>query len=503
MLRITEVGDTSFDFGVLPLEELRVYGVSYTGEFQGNTGTPLSTMLATGCMDLSDNFVTVFNDNPEAGLISFEDVPASGLACVVDGDGTISVATTSTSLTGYAILVTDSMNIVQLVAPDRTNVDLGSLPEGGYRVYGLAYTGSVTVAVGDDLALVALADNCFELTDQFLDVTRGEEISAGFLSNVTTAETGDTITFCPSSEAPPIAIVESSVTGPNYRYIVTDTTGRIRAADLLSPIIPFNAFGPGEYRIYGFNFTGNELVSVNQNLLTTRLSTRCAALTSNFITVIFTGPDAGSVTGPMGVDSLSVEIEGTGADASALVTFVSDFAGDDNFRYLITDADNGLLAVTDEETFNFGPAGVGICRVWGVAYAGELTVVAGEDVTEVMLASGCFGLSDGFLTVNRVDEVAGLASPEQVDAVDQLNITARPNPVGSGMLYLDLSAVEALPSARIYVRDMNGTAFIVSSLDAGSSNATVELDVSTLPTGIYFAQVATATGVQTVRFIKE
>jgi hypothetical protein len=152
------------------------------------------------------------------------------------------------------------------------SVDLGSLPEGPYRVFGLAYTGNVTVVPGDDLILVALADNCYELTDGFLAVTQGGEINAGFLTNITTEGTGDTINFCIANGDTPIAVIEASVTGPNYRFIITDEDGRIRATNLPSNIIPFQPFGPGTYRIYGFNFTGMSLAGINQNINTTILA---------------------------------------------------------------------------------------------------------------------------------------------------------------------------------------------------------------------------------------
>jgi hypothetical protein len=90
----------SFNFGPLPLMELRVYAISYTGDLLAGPGTSiLFSQLATGCVSVS-NFVTIFNDNPEAGEISFTDVPPTNVSCTVDGDGTIGVATTSTSVGG-------------------------------------------------------------------------------------------------------------------------------------------------------------------------------------------------------------------------------------------------------------------------------------------------------------------------------------------------------------------------------------------------------------------
>lgn len=506
IISVVPAGQDSFDFGSLPLQELKVWAISYTGDFLADSGFSLeSSPLATGCVNLSNNCIRVLNDNPEPGEISFDDVPGTGIACTVDGDGTISVSTTSESFTGYAILVTDTMDVVQLVALDPMNVDLGSLPEGPYRVYGLAYTGNVTVLPGDDLELVALADNCYELTAEFLDVTQGGEINAGFLINITTEGTGDTINFCVANGDNPIAVIDASVSGPNYRYVVTDEDGRIRAANLPSSIIPFQPFGPGTYRIYGLNFTGMSLVGVGQNINTTTLATGCGALTSNFITVIYEDPDGGMVTTVTGEATVEIEITGNGDDATAIVAFETTGARGENFTYLVTDENNLLLTTTAGPNIDFGPLGVGTCRVWGLSYSGNLIVGTGDNAAAVELADDCFDLSDNFVTVVRVDEVGFTnedAPEERVGPVGALLMTARPNPAGGNVLFLDLESFEAIPGGQIFVRDMNGVSYGVQSLAGGESSATVRIDISQLPSGMYFVQLASLQGMQSVRFMK-
>jgi nitrogen fixation protein len=500
----------SFEFGNLPLMELRVYGICWSGDFLAGPGTSLlnsPTPLASGCVDISDNYVTIFNDTPEAGEISFDDVPVTGVACTVNDDGSISVTTTSDSQTGYAVIVTDTFNVVQLISTDRTNVDLGALPEGLYRVWGLAYTGSVTVQAGDDITVAVLADNCYELTSSFLDVEQGGAIDAGFLINLTTIGTGDTIRWCIADGDNPIAVVEASVSGPdypNYSYIVTDSDGRVRASNLRSPIIPIGFFGAGEYRIYGFNYTGMSLVGINQNINTTLLATGCAALTSNFITVILVDPDGGMVTTTAGETEIEVEIAGTGTDATAIVSFMTTSDSLDNFVYVVTNEDNMLLAVSPNATIDFGLSGVGVCRVWGLAYTGDIIAGLNDDALTTELTDGCFALSENFVTVTRVDD-DGIDNPDggiDRDLISSLLMTARPNPVSGNVIYLDIESLGSMPSGTVYVRDINGVAYSVQRLVSGGNSTTLSLDISMLPAGMYFAQVATDTGLQSVRFMK-
>jgi len=506
IINLVEMGADSFDFGSLPLMALRIYAICYDGEFQAAAGSSLEfSPLASGCVDLSNNFIRVLNDTPEAGTISFDDVPGTNIFCTVDGDSTLSVSTTSTSQTGYAIIVTDEMNIVQLVTTDPTNVALGSLPEAAYRVYGLAYTGNVIAMVGDDITIAVLADNCYELTPVFLEVRQSGEISAGMLINATTEGTGDTITFCIPDGDNPIAVIEATVSGPNYRYIVTDDNGRVRVANLPGGIIPFQPFGSGVYRIYGFNFTGQSLIGTGQDIHNTTLSTGCGALTGNYITVRYANPDGGMVTTAAGESEIEVEITGSGDDAVALVDVVNTSDSLNRYAYVISDENNIIQSISRSNRIDFGPAGVGVCRVWGVSFTGSITAMIGDNAGEVPLSDLCYVLSETFLTVTRVDNV-GFTGTEEEEMIhvgfSDLTMTARPNPVTGNMLYLDLDGLVGVPSGQVFVRDMNGVAYSVQNLTGGPDGTTLELDISGLPAGMYFVQLTSEFGAQSVRFMK-
>jgi hypothetical protein len=350
-----------------------------------------------------------------------------------------------------------------------------------------------------------LADNCYELTTSFLDVEQGGSIDAGFLTNLTTVGTGDTIRWCVADGDNPIAVVEASVSGSNYRYIVTDPDGRVRATNLPSSIIPFQSFGPGEYRIYGFNYTGMSLVGINQNINTTLLATGCGALSTNFITVIYVDPDGGMVTTAADETEVEVEIVGTGTDATAIVSFMTTSDSLDNFVYLVTNEDTMLLAISESATIDFGLSGVGVCRVWGLAYTGEIIAGLNDDALTTVLTDGCFALSDNFVTVTRVDE-EGFDNPDggiDRDLISSMQMTARPNPASGNVIYLDIESLVGMLDGMVYVRDINGVAYSVTPLVNGGNSTTLRLDISMLPAGMYFAQVATEDGLQSVRFMKQ
>lgn len=506
------IDDDTFDFGALPLMEVRVCAISYTGDLLATPGRSLTfDDIATGCVSISNNCVSIFNDTPEAETVSVNGLSSTGVSCVVDGDVNISVSTTSTSLAGYAAIITDTFGIIQLISTDLDVIPFGDLAEGPYRVYGLSYTGTITAVMGDDIEIAVLADNCYDLTAEFVDIIRGGEITAGELSNETT-DGGDTIEFCLLDGDIPIVIVGASVSGLNYRYIITDTDNRVLIPNLQSNIIPFTGFMPGEYRIHGFNFTGQPNVGVNQILTNAVLSTECYALTSNFITVILAAPDAGSVLTDNNETEVTIEIDETSGSPVAEVSFVNSSVGAANYAYVVTDEANSILAVSSSPTINFGPAGVGVCRVWGLSYSGTILAMMGDDAATAELTDGCFDLSDGFVTVTREEadglggsgDNDGLPGEEQGDVnVPGPTLTAFPNPSATNEIFVTISSDLPLSEGRISVRDLNGQTYMVQALNGGVADMTVRLDISNLTPGMYFATYVTPHGIQSLQFMKQ
>ncbi|MEL6355790.1 MAG: hypothetical protein AAFQ37_02545, partial [Bacteroidota bacterium] len=276
----------SFDFGALPLMVVKVYAISYTGTLASPLiGTTVTTgELSDGCYAVTENCITVINDQPEAGEIALADGTQQPF-CVANGDGIVEVTTTSGSLAGYVILVTDEDNVVLSIA-DPSSVDVSDLAPGNYRFWGLSFTGSLTVEVGDDADLVPLADNCFQQTTDFIPFERAENIEGGILSTSTGA---DTFYVCPMDGNPDLLIANTTITGVPYRFVVTDENGSILIPDILNNIIPFDAAVPGVCRVYGFAFSGNVTSSFGQDIETAILSDSCFALSENFITVPPTG----------------------------------------------------------------------------------------------------------------------------------------------------------------------------------------------------------------------
>ncbi len=182
-------------------------------------------------------------------------------------------------------------------------------------------------------------------------------------------------------------------------YIVTDDLGNILA---LPPSPPFNLdpAGPGTCYIYAVSYEpgfGGAVVGNNISNLT-----GCFDL-SNFITVVREIPDGGRVT--------LLDGSTTYTDCAGSVVFDvthTTTAPNLSYWYIITDENNNILDFANSantSTLDLSGAPAGVCRVWGWNYRGLSDPVRGESLSTLM-DDFCEDVSDGFITVNRLDQGA-------------------------------------------------------------------------------------------------
>lgn len=490
---LSVIDSTTTNLGALPVMEARIYAVDFTGASRLQPGLPLFLLpLSDGCFAVSDNFITVFNDNPEGGSLSSDDLSPTGVFCAVDGDNTLSVTTTSSSLTGYAAVVIDTGGVIVLISEDPGNVDLGSLPPNDYQIIGVAYTGDLNAEAGELASDAIYSFNCFEVSDT-LAVRNAGAITAGEISAV--GNPNGVFDFCLNVPPAPVVLVESTAGGFGYRYVLTDADDNILFPNLPSNVVTFFGFDSGEYRIYGVNLSGTPVLQRGRSIFGT-LSTECFAVTPNFITVNVSNPDGGEVTTIDGRRDTTIQIDVNGV---AEIDFVTTSDSLDNYAYVVTDTADVVLSVSMTNTLDFGPAGPGTCYVYGLAYDGNLTVMAGDTLTNGPLTDGCEDLSDNFVEVTR-EEIPMIGNPGGT-TVQNLWMTPRPNPVVGTTVWISLNSDEPLGSGTITVRDLNGQAYNVAAVQGGALDERFQLDVSGLPSGVYFVHYQSASAQLTERLV--
>ncbi len=155
----------------------RVWGLSFTGNITAQPGDTASAVALTdGEFDLSDNFVTVNRTSVNGGTVATVDGETE--VSTIAGDGMpdeIAFASEGADTTAnFTFVVTDDNNVI-LALPGGNTVDFEGAGPGICRVWGLSFTGNVLAQAGDTASSIALTDGCFDLSDNFVTVTRTEE----------------------------------------------------------------------------------------------------------------------------------------------------------------------------------------------------------------------------------------------------------------------------------------------------------------------------------------
>ncbi|MEO0876199.1 MAG: T9SS type A sorting domain-containing protein, partial [Bacteroidota bacterium] len=312
---------------------------------------------------------------------------------------------------------------------------------------------------------------------------------------------GGPFTFCVSDGVAdmlePGSITLSGNSGTNSAWVVTDDQGNILGLPPMPSAVDFDGAGPGTCLVWHLSFEdGLEGAEVGMNANDLQ---GCFSL-SNPIAVERIEVNGGAVTTAAGESEITITA-GDGIDD--IVEFATAGAVGANFTYVITDADNNILAVPEGNTANFEGAGPGVCRVWGLSYSGTLTADVGQNAGDVELSDGCFNLSDIFLTVNRVEgfqpNVPG--SNAAADAPAAFNVQLYPNPS------VDQLQVEIGTTNRTDIRDVE---VLILQLDGklryrniiSSEQVRTTLDVSDLPAGSYLLRVNDGEQIVTKRFVK-
>ncbi|MEO1449572.1 MAG: hypothetical protein AAFV07_08570, partial [Bacteroidota bacterium] len=397
------------NFGPAGPGECWVWGLGYNGTLNAMVGdTATSAMLATGSFDLSDNFISVFRDSVDGGTVT--DVAGNDTTyyCISGSGGTgtsvIDFASQNAFGTRFCYVVTDNNGTV-LGIPTANTVDFGPAGPGECWVWGLAFTGNLTIQYGGNISAMALSDGCYDLSDNFVAVFR-DSVDGG---TVTDIAGNDTAFYCISGAggtgSSVIEFASQNAAGGNFSYVVTDASGTILG---IPPgnMVDFGPAGPGECWVWGLSYTGSLTAQLGDNASMVALSDGCYDLSDNFVVVFRDSVDGGTVTDLAGNDTAYYCISGAGGTGSSVIEFASQNASGTNFTYVVTDAAGTILGVPPANTVDFGPAGPGECWVWGLSYTGELTAQLGDNAAMVALSDGCYDLSDNFVVVFR-DSVDG------------------------------------------------------------------------------------------------
>jgi hypothetical protein len=374
-----------------------VYGFAYTGNLTAAVGDNVfSTKFSTGCWGISRTRLDIVRAKPDGGTVQTRNGQNSVSLCTQDGyDDPVLFSKNTGSPAAYRFLITDSQNNI-LAIKDNDNQDFEGVPGGICRVWGLSYTGNLLAQAGTNAASANLSSGCWDLSDNFITVDRtnvdgGEVRANGNATRVLTVP-GD-------GQADVITVSHTTNSTANYRYIVTDDKNVVLGVPPANTVNAEGA-GPGLCRIWGISYTGTLDVYPGDKVGTKALASGCFSLSKNYIEVVRNRVDGGTVAMPNG---LTTRYTCPGDNKPDVVRFTNSSltTAAAQYRYVVTDGQNNILALPPAAEANVEGAGPGVCRVWGVSFLGDFTAQVGQNAATAALASGAFDLSDNYIAIHR------------------------------------------------------------------------------------------------------
>jgi len=392
---ITVLSGNMVDFSIVEPGVCRVFGVSYTGELTIAEGDNINEVpVSDDCFDLSDNFVRITKREVDGGRIRLDDGASSTNVCVVDGASeTLTFTTTSTTDAMYTYIITDNSNVILQVL-DGDIFNFADLDNRANRIWGVSHTGTFLAEPGDNAATAALASECYDLSDNFIAVTRKVVDGA-----MVTLESGATeANICGEAGGSDILMFENTSTSvESYIYLITDEGGNV--LDLISGnTYDFDELDAAEVLVYGLSYSGSLEIAVGDNINDGNFSDECQDLSDNAVTISRKEIDGGEVTLSDGATETTICVDG---DTPNVLNFATNSTSEESYAFVITDVNNVIVDFATDGAFDFNGAADATFRVWGVSYSGNITAEVGQNAAEVALSDECFALSANFIEVTR------------------------------------------------------------------------------------------------------
>ncbi len=415
---ITDIRDTiltvntsdSQDFNNLATKECHVYGFAYEGSLQNaKPGTHVSKVSGSTCDSLSRNFVTVFRNRTDGGMVQTKNGKHTVRICQDNQPDVIHFDSMNVKGANYRYIITGMQDTI-LSVKENDRQDFNNFSIGEVRVYGFAYKGALQNAnTGVHLSRLS-GSICDSLSRDFITVNI-DPINGGM---VQTESGKDSVEICKDAVQDFVHFDSMNVTGSHFRYIITDTNNQIQLIKKRDRQ-DFNNAPPGVSRIYGLAYEGTLQNTFPGNHVSEVSGSICESLSSNYITVIRNETNGGKVQTHSGLEMIEV----CKNDRPSVVNFDSIKVSGANYRYIITDAYDSVVKVIDSDKQDFNDWPEGESRVYGLAYKGDLQNAKEGTPVEKVSATVCDSLSRGYLTVirNKVDSAKVLtdSGKETVD----------------------------------------------------------------------------------------
>lgn len=458
----------------------RVWGVNYTGNLLLRPGRDLlNTTISDDCYALSANFVEVKRVQLDAGVISMKDGDDKIQLCTTMGASQIfELSNTSSGAATYTYVITDANDVV-LSITQRDRVDFGSFVGDLLKVYGIAHVADISIQRGVKLQEQVISEGCYDIATNQLTVSR-DMIDAG---QVTTASGDNQVAICSAGASS--ALVTFANTGSesaDYQYIVTDETGLIVALPNGS-IFDFATLPAASYAVWGLAYSGELAIQVGDEFnAQVDFSDACFSLTQEALNISQSTPTAQRITT---IEGQTSQVTYVGNGTPDVVTFtLPQSVGD--MLLVITNTNNVVVGLSIEGTYDFDPLSIGFYRVYGVAYAGTVTIQVGDTYNRLNVVDGCFAATTNFVQI--ICAPGGRGQRPAYGNNDSGITRIYPNPVNAAFT-LEFEQPQSESATLIRIVDVNGREVYQQQLTPTIGFQRERINIEHLATGTYWLQI--------------
>ncbi len=373
--------------------QFKVRGISHLDTLDLNVGDTLSanTIYSSECYELSENIINIDWTEPSAGEVTTMEGTTTAFICP-NTPSSIPLKHSSAIGDYYSYILVDTANQILTYAEDILAID--SLSIGAYHIFGIAYTGELSVTVGENLFDSSLSTGCFNISEKSITL----QVQAPTATLVATSEFEETLSFCSNSEAARmIKVLNTSDANTNYAYLLTDENNHliaISSGDSVS--IAGNL--TGNLRIWGVSYTGNIVAEIGADVTRVALSDQCEELSMNAIEIELKRAKSVRIQTFQQEEQIAICYGDGQAD---YIGFYAMEEIEENFKFVITDANDVIIQLLNGNIQNFERIGPSIVKVWGVQYTGTFTGRIGQNVLSSNLSTDCFSVSENHITIIR------------------------------------------------------------------------------------------------------
>lgn len=404
ILEITQDNTLALDF--LTTETCLVYALETSIALTLTTGDQLSEL--DDCFDLS-NAVIINKERVDGGEITTVQETTEQIICVGEDDASSFPLLLENNISEFSVwLITDTDN--NIIANDQQPpFDLSNLNTGNYRIWHLAYNGSITgIEPGSNAA--GITGNCFDLSN-FVAVEL-TIVDGGIIST----DQGTSFDICVGDGLNDL--IDVSLQGnesESSAWLLTDDSGLI--LEILPPP-PFDLDDGNmqEVNLWHLAFSNNILgLTVGNNVSDIQ---GCFDL-SNSISINKRSFEGGDLTSNLG-DNVDFCVGDGIADE---LTFILQGGSGVNNQLIITDTNGNILVILQEASKDFDNSATDTCLVWNLSFDMISGLVASVNIYAVQ---GCYGLSNP-VVISKQSTSPGIINSDQGDDISICSNDATPD----------------------------------------------------------------------------